>query len=71
MSGADLAAARIGRRLHRLKDRLKGTAAPPDKGAAVACLLLDQGQVTSISKGLFSGVIGLAMSTPVAVPVIL
>ena len=76
---ADLAAAAVGGRLHparltssRTDIRLTTTAAPRRDAAAVSNLWVpDYGQVTSISKGLFTGCIGFAMSTPVAVPEIL
>ena len=45
--------------------------APRGTAVVVLSIASDHGQVTAISNGLVMGCIGLAMSTPVAVPLIL
>ena len=54
----------------RLPLQRVATARASRRCRAVDYLEIAQEQVTSISKGLFTGCIGLAMSTPVAVPLI-
>lgn len=72
MPGADLAAAPVRRRLHHpgLNADDNGGAPFGDAAVVMSCAA-GQGQVTSIVNGLFTGVMGLAMSIPVAVPLIL